>query len=167
MAAGLCCWCTCLIDAGHKHSAAKCRCAAADFTYASLVPGMPGSQQSYTNVSYLQPADGSIQQCSGYLTTDISWTQQQDASGSSTPVWSGGSPGGGWACPTQPQRPVAPFGTFCAAFENPNNGMTNFDNIVWAWVTIFQCLTTEGWTDIMYALQVGRQSFLIAAVAEV
>jgi hypothetical protein len=40
-------------------------------------------------------------------------------------------------------------------FENPNNGMTNFDNIVWAWVTIFQCLTTEGWTDIMYALQVG------------
>lgn len=33
-------------------------------------------------------------------------------------------------------------------------GMTNFDNILWTWVTIFQCITTEGWTDIMYALQV-------------
>lgn len=138
------------------------RCAAADFTYASLVPGALGAQQLYANVSYLQPADGSIQQCSGYLTSDITWTQQQDASGSTTPAWSGGSPGGGWSCPTQPQHPDAPFGTFCAAFANPNNGQTNFDNIVWAWVTIFQVLTTEGWTDIMYSLQVGGRGVVLA-----
>ena len=132
-----------------------CRCAAADFSYAYLTPAALGAQQTYANISYVQPADGSIQQCSGYLATDITWTQQQDSLGGSSgaPVWSGGSVGGGWSCPTQPQ-PDAPLGTFCAAFENPNNGMTNFDNIVWAWVTIFQCITTEGWTDIMYALQV-------------
>jgi hypothetical protein len=107
-------------------------------------------------MSYLQPTDGSIQQCSGYLASDITWFSQQDANNSSisTPTWSGGSAGGGWACPVQPQQPDAPFGMFCAAFANPNMGMTNFDNILWTWVTIFQCITTEGWTDIMYALQV-------------
>jgi hypothetical protein len=31
--------------------------------------------------------------------------------------------------------------------------MTSFDNILWAWVTIFQCVTQEGWTDVMYAIQ--------------
>lgn len=126
---------------------AWCRCAAADFSSAYLVPS--DMQQPYANVSYLQPGDGSDEKCSGYLATDITWSLQ-----GGMPVWSGGSAGGGWACPTQPQQPDAPFGKFCAAFENPNHGMTNFDNIVWAWVTIFQCITTEGWTDIMYALQV-------------
>jgi hypothetical protein len=89
----------------------------------------------------------------------VTWSWSPDAAGGSsgTPVWAGGSPGGGWACPTQPRQPEAPFGTFCAALGNPNNGMTSFDNLVWAWVTIFQCITTEGWTDVMYALQVGRE----------
>jgi len=148
--------CICCLDC--------CRCAAADFSYAYLVPaaGPSGYQQVYANVTYQQPADGSVQQCSGYLATDITWTMDADAPNSSSsssnsslgqPVWSGGSPGDGWSCPVQPQQ-YAPFGTFCAALGNPNNGMTSFDTIVWAWVTIFQCITTEGYTDIMYALQV-------------
>jgi hypothetical protein len=32
----------------------------------------------------------------------------------------------------------------------PNFGFSNFDNIAWAWLTIFQCISMEGWTNIMY-----------------
>lgn len=30
-----------------------------------------------------------------------------------------------------------------------NYGLTNFDNILWSFLTIFQCITEEGWTNIM------------------
>eukprot|EP00002_Diphylleia_rotans_P008552 TRINITY_DN1844_c0_g1_i3.p1 TRINITY_DN1844_c0_g1~~TRINITY_DN1844_c0_g1_i3.p1 ORF type:complete len:1384 (+),score=276.21 TRINITY_DN1844_c0_g1_i3:89-4240(+) len=36
---------------------------------------------------------------------------------------------------------------------NPNFGFTSFDNIGWAFLVIFQCLTLEGWSDIMYLVQ--------------
>ncbi|KAJ7334442.1 Voltage-dependent L-type calcium channel subunit alpha-1D [Desmophyllum pertusum] len=32
----------------------------------------------------------------------------------------------------------------------PNNGISTFDNIALAMVTVFQCITMEGWTHIMY-----------------
>ncbi|KAJ8339453.1 hypothetical protein SKAU_G00362390 [Synaphobranchus kaupii] len=32
----------------------------------------------------------------------------------------------------------------------PNFGITNFDNILFAVLTVFQCITMEGWTDILY-----------------
>lgn len=35
-------------------------------------------------------------------------------------------------------------------WEGPNNGITNFDNIGLAMLTVFQCITMEGWTDILY-----------------
>jgi len=34
--------------------------------------------------------------------------------------------------------------------EDLNWGITNFDNIGSAFLTIFQCITMEGWTQIMY-----------------
>lgn len=34
-----------------------------------------------------------------------------------------------------------------------NYGVTNFDNIGNAFLTIFQCITMEGWTSIMYIYQ--------------
>lgn len=36
---------------------------------------------------------------------------------------------------------------------NPKFDTVNFDNMAWAWMTIFQCVTLEGWTDIMCALR--------------
>ncbi|KAJ2939429.1 hypothetical protein O0L34_g10861 [Tuta absoluta] len=33
-----------------------------------------------------------------------------------------------------------------------NDGITNFDNIGYAMLTVFQCISLEGWTDIMYAI---------------
>jgi len=35
----------------------------------------------------------------------------------------------------------------------PNSGVTNFDNILYAFINIFQVMTLEGWTDVLYALQ--------------
>nr|XP_054769473.1 voltage-dependent calcium channel type A subunit alpha-1-like [Lytechinus pictus] len=35
-------------------------------------------------------------------------------------------------------------------WEGPNFGITNFDNMLYAMLTVFQCITMEGWTDIMY-----------------
>eukprot|EP00755_Sulcionema_specki_P002765 Sspe_Gene.27001::Locus_11437_Transcript_3_5_Confidence_0.286_Length_6396::g.27001::m.27001 len=37
--------------------------------------------------------------------------------------------------------------------SNPNNGFTNFDHVGYAFLAIFQCLTMEGWVDIMYIVQ--------------
>ncbi|XP_053536536.1 voltage-dependent L-type calcium channel subunit alpha-1D [Ictalurus punctatus] len=36
------------------------------------------------------------------------------------------------------------------AWEGPNGGITNFDNIFFAMLTVFQCITMEGWTDVLY-----------------
>ncbi|XP_028178504.1 muscle calcium channel subunit alpha-1-like isoform X1 [Ostrinia furnacalis] len=33
-----------------------------------------------------------------------------------------------------------------------NYGITNFDHIGYSMLTVFQCITLEGWTDIMYAI---------------
>ncbi|XP_060107264.1 voltage-dependent N-type calcium channel subunit alpha-1B isoform X2 [Heteronotia binoei] len=42
-------------------------------------------------------------------------------------------------------------GTVCQKYwEGPNFGITNFDNILFAVLTVFQCITMEGWTDILY-----------------
>lgn len=37
--------------------------------------------------------------------------------------------------------------------DNPNHGATSFDNIFFALLAIFQCVTMEGWTHIMIYLQ--------------
>ncbi|XP_038639464.1 voltage-dependent T-type calcium channel subunit alpha-1I isoform X2 [Scyliorhinus canicula] len=34
--------------------------------------------------------------------------------------------------------------------RNPHKGAINFDNIVYAWIVIFQVITLEGWVEIMY-----------------
>ena len=45
------------------------------------------------------------------------------------------------------------MGQYCAREERrnlPNFGITSFDNMGWAWLTIFQCISMEGWTEVMY-----------------
>ena len=43
-----------------------------------------------------------------------------------------------------------------------NFGYTNFDNFISAFITIFQCITMEGWVDIMYQLMDGHNSTFAA-----
>uniref|UniRef100_A0AAY4EY76 Voltage-dependent L-type calcium channel subunit alpha n=1 Tax=Denticeps clupeoides TaxID=299321 RepID=A0AAY4EY76_9TELE len=41
--------------------------------------------------------------------------------------------------------------TLCLmGWEGPNDGITNFDNFAFAMLTVFQCITMEGWTDVLY-----------------
>lgn len=56
-------------------------------------------------------------------------------------------------------KEVAPFGanvcnpniSACREYwEGPNAGITSFDNIGFAMLTVFQCITMEGWTAILY-----------------
>uniref|UniRef100_A0A8C4QLP1 Voltage-dependent L-type calcium channel subunit alpha n=1 Tax=Eptatretus burgeri TaxID=7764 RepID=A0A8C4QLP1_EPTBU len=35
-------------------------------------------------------------------------------------------------------------------WEGPNHGITNFDNFGFAMLTVFQCITLEGWTEVLY-----------------
>ncbi|MEE6501701.1 hypothetical protein FKM82_004299 [Ascaphus truei] len=37
-----------------------------------------------------------------------------------------------------------------SGWPGPNGGITNFDNFAFAMLTVFQCITMEGWTDVLY-----------------
>uniref|UniRef100_A0A1A9VUM1 Ion transport domain-containing protein n=1 Tax=Glossina austeni TaxID=7395 RepID=A0A1A9VUM1_GLOAU len=39
-------------------------------------------------------------------------------------------------------------------WDGPNSGITSFDNIGFAMLTVFQCITMEGWTAILYWVNV-------------
>ncbi|XP_069690113.1 voltage-dependent calcium channel type A subunit alpha-1 isoform X21 [Periplaneta americana] len=62
-------------------------------------------------------------------------------------------------CNTHDKDDDAPLGSYvCDAnisichegWEGPNFGITSFDNIGFAMLTVFQCITMEGWTAILY-----------------
>lgn len=42
-----------------------------------------------------------------------------------------------------------PGGFFCGRTnDNPNYGVTNFDNVMYSLLCVFQSVTLEGWSDI-------------------
>jgi len=47
----------------------------------------------------------------------------------------------------------------CEIMDNPFYGVNSFDNVFWAFITIFQSITLEGWVDVMYTLQDGTGHF--------
>ena len=48
----------------------------------------------------------------------------------------------------------ATIGMVCLPdWEGPNDGITNFDNFGLAMLTVFQCVTLEGWTDVLYQVR--------------
>eukprot|EP00062_Callorhinchus_milii_P017288 gi/632969665/ref/XP_007901204.1/ PREDICTED: voltage-dependent R-type calcium channel subunit alpha-1E [Callorhinchus milii] len=53
-------------------------------------------------------------------------------------------------CGTQGPARLCPDGMVCEYWIGPNNGITQFDNILFAVLTVFQCITMEGWTTILY-----------------
>eukprot|EP00066_Takifugu_rubripes_P013491 XP_011602757.1 PREDICTED: voltage-dependent N-type calcium channel subunit alpha-1B isoform X2 [Takifugu rubripes] len=57
-----------------------------------------------------------------------------------------------WSCGQEPPARICPNGTECREYwTGPNFGITNFDNILFAILTVFQCITMEGWVDILYS----------------
>ncbi|KAF3700305.1 Voltage-dependent P/Q-type calcium channel subunit alpha-1A Brain calcium channel I [Channa argus] len=54
-------------------------------------------------------------------------------------------------CGSEPPSRLCPEGTTCRKYWlGPNYGITQFDNILFAILTVFQCITMEGWTDLLY-----------------
>lgn len=41
-------------------------------------------------------------------------------------------------------------------WDGPNSGITNFDNFGLAMLTVFQCITLEGWTDVLYSVNITK-----------
>lgn len=52
---------------------------------------------------------------------------------------------GGFQCDSLREGMICKF-----YWEGPNSGITNFDNFGLAMLTVFQCVTLEGWTDVLY-----------------
>ena len=49
----------------------------------------------------------------------------------------------------------ATIGMVCLpGWDGPNDGITNFDNFGLAMLTVFQCITLEGWTDVLYQVNI-------------
>uniref|UniRef100_UPI0037E75FFE calcium channel, voltage-dependent, N type, alpha 1B subunit, a n=1 Tax=Semicossyphus pulcher TaxID=241346 RepID=UPI0037E75FFE len=54
-------------------------------------------------------------------------------------------------CGLEAPARTCPNGTACKEYWiGPSFGITNFDNILFAVLTVFQCITMEGWVDILY-----------------
>ncbi|XP_035387121.1 voltage-dependent P/Q-type calcium channel subunit alpha-1A isoform X12 [Electrophorus electricus] len=54
-------------------------------------------------------------------------------------------------CGIESPSRLCPNGTTCREYWlGPNYGITQFDNILFAVLTVFQCITMEGWTDLLY-----------------
>ena len=58
------------------------------------------------------------------------------------------TPAGGWGgseyeCP--PKYVCRPY------WIGPNYGITSFDNMIYAMLTVFQCVTMESWTEVLYS----------------
>ncbi|KAM7092323.1 voltage-dependent N-type calcium channel subunit alpha-1B isoform 6-T6 [Molossus nigricans] len=65
---------------------------------------------------------------------------------------SGTDPVGDFPCGKEPPARLCEADTECREYWlGPNFGITNFDNILFAILTVFQCITMEGWTDILYS----------------
>ena len=45
-------------------------------------------------------------------------------------------------------------------WRGPNYGITSFDNIIYAMLTVFQCVTMEGWTPILYWVRIVTALFI-------
>lgn len=67
------------------------------------------------------------------------------------------SPAGAYSCNPN-------ISTCLEKWEGPNFGITSFDNIGFAMLTVFQCITMEGWTAILYWVRISMFSPLYKCI---
>jgi hypothetical protein len=53
---------------------------------------------------------------------------------------------------------VCPAGYACLERLNPNGGLTNFDNLASASLTVFSLFTLDHWSDVMYLVNDATQN---------
>lgn len=55
-------------------------------------------------------------------------------------------------------------GTECrSGWPGPNNGITHFDNFGFAMLTVYQCITMEGWTEVLYWVGSSSLDFVLSS----
>ncbi|PNH09896.1 Sodium channel protein type 5 subunit alpha [Tetrabaena socialis] len=113
------------------------RCGAPDVSSAHITTGADGSSL-LLNVTYTVPEEEAGDMCSGPLSSEVTWLVVNG-----TPVAQAGRTYGGRACDD---------GLFCTQYGNPADGLVSYDNILWAWLTIFQHITMSSWSDVMYEI---------------
>ena len=79
-----------------------------------------------------------------YLAPPTRPTPPRPAPTSATCPRPSASRSGGWAA----SRVTCPMSR--VVLQGPNYGITSFDNILFAMLTVFQCITMEGWTSMLY-----------------
>ena len=61
----------------------------------------------------------------------------------------------GYKCPAEIAKCTENF------WEGPKFGIISFDNIGFAMLTVFQCITMEGWTTVLYYVRISKIIFPI------
>lgn len=105
------------------------------------------------------PHTGEERLCGGcYLCEDSPLGQKghcgghpQDTNEEFRPVFDGGQRGFPWCSGSEPRKVF------------PESEWISFDHLGTALITIFQCMTLEGWTDVMYRIQDGY-GFAVATI---
>jgi len=120
----------------------------------SLATSLPGCELC----GHVEVGESGCDTTCAYDPLTMQWVVDEDDSGDLCTGPKGGYPehgdggvGKGRACPA---------GYWCVEYENPNFRISSFDNILLAWLTIFQCISLEGWTDIMYMVHDGVNPFI-------
>ena len=85
-----------------------------------------------------------------FISDDI-WVEDEDSIRPCSSKYSGGGGGGnifgGFKCQEQKSE--------CRTYwRGPNYGITSFDHIGYAMLTVFQCFTMEGWTNVLYYVSI-------------
>jgi hypothetical protein len=136
------------------------RCGAPDpssFVPSNLVNGT----DIYRNVSYVVDSNDFTQStwpCIGPMASSITW---RDVGGTPVPsVLTEGGPSSpatvGRVCPSVPSNnpndPNTPYGLFCVPYVNPTpfGNYRHYDNILTAWLAVFQHTAPQDWSSIMY-----------------
>lgn len=82
------------------------------------------------------------------IVADEEWLAEQDCNGVNSNETHGYT---GYLCPkTEDEMYFCKSKKGDEAWKGPNQGITNFDNFGLAMLTVFQCITLEGWTDVLY-----------------
>ena len=59
----------------------------------------------------------------------------------------------GFKCPSIAEEPMYEQIECRSGWQGPFYGIINFDNIGLSMLTVFQCITMEGWTNILYMVK--------------
>lgn len=101
------------------------------------------------------PWNGDERLCGGAYnceaTNGYCGAKEEDPNPDVRPTFPGGKQGFPWCVGSEPGK------------QNPEDDLIHFDHIGGAFLIVFQCMTLEGWTDIMYKVQ-DAYSFWISTI---